>query len=156
MRYLSDRRPKIAGALTAFHITPLQSHEMPVLSATSKEDLLALPNAPLSSLTPEELVRFAQIVDTALFKSYLLNRPGLLGPLCRVGWCEVSEVEELLREREVATALPGRVSMTLTTSCAEISGDDPLVPRAEDARKGVGPPPTVSARLCFPYPTFHS
>ncbi|KAI0787910.1 hypothetical protein C8Q74DRAFT_1366714 [Fomes fomentarius] len=100
MRYLSDRRPKIAGALTAFHITPLQSHEMPVLSATSKEDLLALPNAPLSSLTPEELVRFAQIVDTALFKSYLLNRPGLLGPLCRVGWCEVSEVEELLRERE--------------------------------------------------------
>ncbi|RPD61108.1 hypothetical protein L226DRAFT_534756 [Lentinus tigrinus ALCF2SS1-7] len=100
MRYLSDRRPKIAGALTAFHITPMQSHEMPHLSATSKEDLLNLPNAPLSSLSPEELVRFAQIVDTALFKSYLLVRPGLLAPLCRVGWCEVSEVEELLRDRE--------------------------------------------------------
>ncbi|OJT15140.1 Vam6/Vps39-like protein [Trametes pubescens] len=100
MRYLSDRRPKIAGALAQFHITSSQSHEMPILSATSKEDLLALPNAPLSALTPEELVRFAQIVDTALFKSYLLVRPGLLGPLCRVGWCEVSEVEELLRERE--------------------------------------------------------
>ncbi|KAI0749541.1 vacuolar sorting protein 39 domain 1-domain-containing protein [Daedaleopsis nitida] len=100
MRYLSDRRPKIAGALATFHITPLQSHEMPHLSATSKEDLLALPSARLSSLTPEELVRFAQIVDTALFKSYLLNRPGLLASLCRVGWCEVSEVEELLRERE--------------------------------------------------------
>ncbi|KAH9945272.1 uncharacterized protein BXZ73DRAFT_86791 [Epithele typhae] len=100
MRYLSDRRPKIAGALSAFHITPTQSHEMPVLSATSTADLLALPSAPLSQLTPEELVRFAQIVDTALFKSYLLVRPGLLGPLCRVGWCEVSEVEELLRERE--------------------------------------------------------
>ena len=101
MRYLSDRRPKIAGALTAFHITPMQSHEMPHLSATSKEDLLNLPNAPLASLSPEELVRFAQIVDTALFKSYLLVRPGLLASLCRVGWCEVSEVEELLREREV-------------------------------------------------------
>ncbi|KAI0714450.1 hypothetical protein C8T65DRAFT_644360 [Cerioporus squamosus] len=100
MRYLSDRRPKIAGALSAFHITPMQSHEMPTLSATSKEDLLNLPNAPLSSLSPEELVRFAQIVDTALFKSYLLVRPGLLASLCRVGWCEVSEVEELLRERE--------------------------------------------------------
>ncbi|TBU49828.1 hypothetical protein BD309DRAFT_850781 [Dichomitus squalens] len=100
MRYLSDRRPKIAGALSAFHITPTQSHEMPHLSTTSVEDLLNLPNAPLSALTPEELVRFAQIVDTALFKSYLLVRPGLLGPLCRVGWCEVSEVEELLRERE--------------------------------------------------------
>ncbi|KAI0324590.1 hypothetical protein GY45DRAFT_1331365 [Cubamyces sp. BRFM 1775] len=100
MRYLSDRRPKIAGALQQFNISSTQSHEMPILSATSKEDLLALPNAPLSALTPEELVRFAQIVDTALFKSYLLVRPGLLGPLCRVGWCEVSEVEELLRERE--------------------------------------------------------
>ena len=87
MRYLSDRRPKIAGALTAFHITPMQSHEMPHLSATSKEDLLNLPNAPLASLSPEELVRFAQIVDTALFKSYLLVRPGLLASLCRVGWC---------------------------------------------------------------------
>ncbi|KAI0833228.1 hypothetical protein BC628DRAFT_1342704 [Trametes gibbosa] len=100
MRYLSDRRPKIAGALGQFNITSAQSHEMPILSATSKADLLALPDAPLSALTPEELVRFAQIVDTALFKSYLLVRPGLLGPLCRVGWCEVSEVEELLRERE--------------------------------------------------------
>ncbi|PIL35798.1 hypothetical protein GSI_02528 [Ganoderma sinense ZZ0214-1] len=100
MRYLSDRRPKIAGALSTFHITPTQSHEMPHLSTTSTEDLLNLPNSPLSALTPEELVRFAQIVDTALFKSYLLVRPGLLGPLCRVGWCEVSEVEGLLRERE--------------------------------------------------------
>ncbi|KAI9061003.1 hypothetical protein FKP32DRAFT_1594678 [Trametes sanguinea] len=100
MRYLSDRRPKIAGALAQFNITSAQSHEMPNLSTTSKEDLLDLPDAPLSALTPEQLIRFAQIVDTALFKSYLLVRPGLLGPLCRVGWCEVSEVEELLRERE--------------------------------------------------------
>jgi Vam6/Vps39-like protein vacuolar protein sorting-associated protein 39 len=41
-------------------------------------------------------------VDTALYKSYLLIRPALLGPLCRVAnWCEVSEVEEELRAREV-------------------------------------------------------
>ena len=102
MRYLSDRRPKVAGALEALHITTAQAHQMPFLSATSKEDLFALPDAPLSSLTPEELVRFAQIVDTALFKCYLLVRPGLLAPLCRVGnWCEVSEVEEVLMSREV-------------------------------------------------------
>ena len=75
---------------------------MPALSAASKEDLFALPDAPLTTLTPEELVRFAQIVDTALFKCYLLVRPGLLAPLCRVGnWCEVSEVEEVLMAREV-------------------------------------------------------
>lgn len=105
MRYLSDRRPKIAGALEALHITASQSHEMPFLSAASRDDLFALPDVPLTALTPEELVRFAQIVDTALFKCYLLVRPGLLAPLCRVGnWCEVSEVEEVLRAREVYSA----------------------------------------------------
>ncbi|KIP04390.1 hypothetical protein PHLGIDRAFT_109638, partial [Phlebiopsis gigantea 11061_1 CR5-6] len=101
MRYLSDRRPKVAGALEALHITTAQAHEMPFLSASSKDDLFALSDAPLTQLTPEELVRFAQIVDTALFKCYLSVRPGLLAPLCRVGnWCEVSEVEEVLMARE--------------------------------------------------------
>lgn len=102
MRYLSDRRPKVAGALGALNITNAQAHEMPYLSAASIDDLFALPNAPLPSLTPEQLVRFSQIVDTALFKSYLIVRPGLLASLCRVAnWCEVSEVEEVLRSREV-------------------------------------------------------
>lgn len=102
MRYLSDRRPKVAGALEALHITSAEAHQMPLLSAASKEDLFALPDAPFTALTPEELVRFAQIVDTALFKCYLQVRPGLLAPLCRVAnWCEVSEVEEVLRAREV-------------------------------------------------------
>ncbi|KAJ7123344.1 vacuolar sorting protein 39 domain 2-domain-containing protein [Mycena filopes] len=75
LRYLSDRRPKVAAALAAVGITPAnQSHEIAFLSETSVEDLFALPNAPLSALTPEQLLRFAQIVDTALFKSYLLIR----------------------------------------------------------------------------------
>ncbi|KAJ7880982.1 hypothetical protein B0H14DRAFT_3763074 [Mycena olivaceomarginata] len=102
LRYLSDRRPKVAAALAAVGITPTnQSHEIAFLSETSVEDLFALPNAPLSALTPEQLLRFAQIVDTALFKSYLLIRPGLLGSLCRVSnWCEVSEVEEELLARK--------------------------------------------------------
>ncbi|KAH7925859.1 hypothetical protein BV22DRAFT_1064252 [Leucogyrophana mollusca] len=100
-RYLTDRRPKVAGALAAVNITPAQSHKLPFLSETSTQDLFALPNIPLSSLTPEQLIRFAQIVDTALFKSYLIIRPALVGPLCRVAnWCEVSEVEEELRVRE--------------------------------------------------------
>ncbi|KAJ7645378.1 hypothetical protein B0H17DRAFT_450082 [Mycena rosella] len=102
LRYLSDRRPKVAAALAAVGITPAnQSHEIAFLSETSVEDLFSLPNAPLSALTPEQLLRFAQIVDTALFKAYLLIRPGLLGSLCRVSnWCEVSEVEGELRARK--------------------------------------------------------
>ncbi|KAF7330251.1 Rab guanyl-nucleotide exchange factor [Mycena venus] len=102
LRYLSDRRPNVAAALAAVGITPAnQSHEIAFLSETSVEDLFALPNAPLPALTPEQLLRFAQIVDTALFKSYLLIRPGLLGSLCRVpNWCEVSEVEEELLARK--------------------------------------------------------
>lgn len=104
-RYLTDRRPKLAGALAAVHIAPAQSHQWPVLSETSTEDLFALPNIPLTQLLPEQLVRFAQIVDTALFKSYLITQPALLGALCRLpNWCEVSEVEEELRAREVRRA----------------------------------------------------
>ncbi|KAF7320029.1 Rab guanyl-nucleotide exchange factor [Mycena kentingensis (nom. inval.)] len=86
LRYLSDRRPL--------------SHEIAFLSETSVEDLFALPNAPFTALTPE-LWRFAQFFDTALFKAYLVIRPGLLGSLCRVSnWCEVSEVEEELLARK--------------------------------------------------------
>lgn len=106
MVHLSDRRPKVAAALEALHITSAEAHQMPLLSAASKEDLFALPDAPLTAMTPEELVRFAQIVDTALFKCYLLIRPGLLVSLCRVtNWCEVSEVEEVLRAREVCPSV---------------------------------------------------
>lgn len=67
-------------------------------------DILALPDVAASALTPEQLVRSAQVVDTALFKSYLQVRPGLVGSLCRIeNWCEVGEVEEELQAREVCT-----------------------------------------------------
>ncbi|KAL0955078.1 hypothetical protein HGRIS_003995 [Hohenbuehelia grisea] len=100
--FLSDHRPKVAGALASVNITPAnQSHQNTLLSAVPVADLYALPDAPLSALTPEQLLRFAQIVDTALFKSYLVINQGMLGPLCRLpNWCEVSEVEEELRARE--------------------------------------------------------
>lgn len=103
VRYLSDHRPKVTAALENVGITPAnQSHDTPRLSEVPVEELYALPNAPLSALTPEQLLRFAQIVNTALFKSYIVIRPGLLGPLCRVpNWCEVDEVEEELRARGV-------------------------------------------------------
>ena len=103
LRYLPDRRPRIGSALAALHITPAQSHQFPFLSETSVEGLFSLPNVPLSSLTPEQLIRFAQIVDTALFKVYLVIRPGLVGSLCSLeNWCEVTEVEGVLMEREVS------------------------------------------------------
>lgn len=64
------------------------------------DELYALPDSPLRSLTPEQLVRCAQVVDTALFKSYFIVRPGLLSSFCRRdNWCEVSETVEMLKER---------------------------------------------------------
>ena len=101
-RYLTDRRPKLDGVLKTFGITPSQSHKVPPLSEATVEDLRSIPSQPLTALTPDQLIRFAQVVYTALFKSYLLTMPGLLGSLCRIeNWCEVSEVEALLKEREV-------------------------------------------------------
>ncbi|KAF9560733.1 hypothetical protein CPC08DRAFT_636245 [Agrocybe pediades] len=102
LRYLGDRRPKLFAALEAVNIKPgTQLQFASPLSEAPVEELFALPNAPLSALTPVQLLRFAQIVDTALYKSYLMNRPGLLGSLCRLpNWCEVSEVEQDLRARK--------------------------------------------------------
>ncbi|KAF9647158.1 hypothetical protein BDM02DRAFT_3170498 [Thelephora ganbajun] len=100
-RYLTDRRPKLDGVLKTFGITPSQSHKVSPLSEATVEDLRGIPSVPLTALTPDQLIRFAQVVYTALFKSYLLTMPGLLGSLCRIeNWCEVSEVEALLTERE--------------------------------------------------------
>ncbi|MCO5565788.1 hypothetical protein L7F22_019463 [Adiantum nelumboides] len=65
------------------------------------EWLLGLPSQPLSSLDLEQLTAVAQTVDTALFKTFLATKPGLLGPLCRLeNWCEVDQVEQLLMGRE--------------------------------------------------------
>ncbi|KAG9314800.1 vacuolar sorting protein 39 domain 1-domain-containing protein [Chiua virens] len=101
-RYLTSLRPKLAGALASHQITPSQSHLFPTLSSTSPTALYALPSGvSLTDLTKDELVKRAQIVDTALFKSYLIGRPSMLGPLCRLpNWCEVEEVEEELRARD--------------------------------------------------------
>jgi Vam6/Vps39-like protein vacuolar protein sorting-associated protein 39 len=104
LRFLTDRRPKLAGALAALKITPSQAHTLPFLSTVSNEEIFQLPNAPLTSLSSEQLLRYAQVVDTVLFKSYLVTRPVLLGSLVRVSnWCEVSEVEGELRAREVTS-----------------------------------------------------
>ena len=95
LRYLSDRRPKLSGALALLGVTPAQAHLHPTLSSNSVESLLSVPDGvPVGSLVPEQLLRLAQIVDTALFKSYLVIRPSLIGSLCRLdNWCEVQEVD---------------------------------------------------------------
>ncbi|KAF8688888.1 Vacuolar sorting protein 39 domain 1, partial [Rhizoctonia solani] len=104
--FLVDRRPKIPAALQPFGITAAQSADLPALSAASVDELMALPSAPLSTLTPEQLVRAAQLVDTALFRLYLFTKPSMIGALCRVdNWCEVVEVEEALRARKKFTEL---------------------------------------------------
>ncbi|KAF8604609.1 hypothetical protein BDV93DRAFT_537690 [Ceratobasidium sp. AG-I] len=99
--FLVDRRPKIPAALQPFGITAAQSADLPALSAASVDELMALPSAPLNTLTPDQLVRAAQLVDTALFRLYLISKPIFIGSLCRVdNWCEVAEVEEALRARK--------------------------------------------------------
>ncbi|KZT39975.1 hypothetical protein SISSUDRAFT_1113449 [Sistotremastrum suecicum HHB10207 ss-3] len=97
LEYLPDRRQKFLSLQNQATRASL----LPPLATIPADELLSLPNVSPSYLTPNQLLRFAQLVDTALFKSYLIIRPSLIGPLCRIGnWCEVAEVEELLRARE--------------------------------------------------------
>ncbi|KIJ07903.1 hypothetical protein PAXINDRAFT_164538 [Paxillus involutus ATCC 200175] len=102
-----ERAPSPAGSMRARTKT---SFGALLPSAVSKDDDVAslsgrkkgkVFGVPLTELSEEELVKRAQIVDTALFKSYLIGRPSMLGPLCRLAnWCDVGEVEEELRARE--------------------------------------------------------
>ncbi|KAH7097488.1 hypothetical protein BKA62DRAFT_716172 [Auriculariales sp. MPI-PUGE-AT-0066] len=106
MRYLSDRRPKYTGALAALGITAAAAPSYTRLSETPIADVLALPDTPAGQLVPQQLVRYAQVVYTALFKTYLQIRTSLVGSLCRIeNWCEVAEVEEELRARKMFTDL---------------------------------------------------
>jgi hypothetical protein len=122
VRYLTDPRPKLKAALETVRITPEnQSDKIAPLSEVAVEELFALPNLPLSGLTSEQLLRYAQVIDTALYKSYLIIRPSLLGPLCRSpNWCEVSEVEEDLHARQVFIDLYVRTELIF--SVLEICG----------------------------------
>lgn len=102
-RFLADRRRIFKPIL---EMQP-SSHSI-TLSQTRRDPtwLLAIPSKPLHELDTEQLTAVAQTVDTALFKTFLATKPGLLGPLCRVeNWCEVDQVEELLLRRKRYTEL---------------------------------------------------
>ncbi|ORY62729.1 hypothetical protein BCR35DRAFT_308965 [Leucosporidium creatinivorum] len=96
IRYLTDRRQKYAQALATLLPSARPAPSSPRARASGAE-LLELPDEPLTNLSPDQLARVAQVVDTALFKAYLATKPVMVGPLCRIdNWCEVEEVEELL------------------------------------------------------------
>lgn len=103
MYFLSDRRQKVTGAITSNGIPPEAS--LPSLSSLPTSELHALPSIPMNELEPEQLLRMAQIIYTALLKVYLVARPILVGSLCRIeNWCDVHEVEGLLKAQKVSFA----------------------------------------------------
>lgn len=102
MYYLSDRRQKLTGAISALSEPLPTESSVTSLSSLSRDELHQLPSTPMTDLEPEQLLRFAQVIYTALIKVYLVARPVLVGSLCRIeNWCDVEEVEELLKEKKV-------------------------------------------------------
>lgn len=102
--FLSDRRQKLSGAISSLPPeSPLPPESsLPALSALPPTALHALPSIPFTEMNPIELVRMAQVVYTALMRVYLKARPVLVGSLCRIeNWCDVKEVEGLLKEQKV-------------------------------------------------------
>lgn len=118
--FLSDRRQKLAGAIPALG-KPLPSEaDMVPLSDMPAKEVHELPDVPMTELDAEQLLRTAQVVYTSLLKVYLVARPTLVGSLCRIeNWCDVAEVEPLLREKGVSLA---RRRLELTTSASTIFG----------------------------------
>ncbi|KDN52129.1 hypothetical protein K437DRAFT_232725 [Tilletiaria anomala UBC 951] len=103
-KFLADRRRIFKPLLESHpesHVAQSKSQEHRDVS-----QLLAIPSAPLSTLTLDQLSDVAQVVDTALLKTFLEMKPALIGPLCRLeNWCKVEEVEELLQERKKVSEL---------------------------------------------------
>lgn len=99
-RYLSDRRQKIAGAMANLKSPLPATDSIPPLRDLDKSELFAIPSVPINTFDPEQLLLVSKVVYTALLKVYLVIRPVLVGSLCRIeNWCDVTEVEELLREK---------------------------------------------------------
>lgn len=99
-KFLADRRRIFKPILEA---SPQHESKDHMAMSQIKRDtnwLLSLPNKPFGEMDKDELIAVAQTVDTALFKVFLQTKPALIGPLCRIeNWCEVEQVEELLKER---------------------------------------------------------
>lgn len=100
-KFLADRRRIFKPILES---SPHHESKDHMAMSQIKRDtnwLLSLPNKPFGEMDKDELIAVAQTVDTALFKTFLLTKPALIGPLCRIeNWCEVEQVEELLKERK--------------------------------------------------------
>jgi hypothetical protein len=145
MIYLSDRRQKLAGAIAALD-QPLPSIDsLPPLKTVTTTELIHYPSVPMTDLTPEELVRVSQIVYTALIKVYLMIRPSLVGSLCRIeNWCEVEEVEELLKERSVRDHATLLDDVLITHILTAVQRPDRSVSGEEDAPESPGSASRVS------------
>ena len=116
MYFLSERRQKLTGAIGALsEPLPAESSLEPLHSLPATE-LFSLPSVSMTDLEPDQLLRVAQVIYTALIKVYLVARPVLVGSLCRIeNWCDVQEVEELLKEKKVGGGLAARISAILMT-----------------------------------------
>jgi len=90
--------------MAAIPVGPPSINSLSPFKLIPRSELRSYPDIPFTDLTPEQVVRVAQIVYTALLKVYLAIRPVLVGSLCRIeNWCEVEEVEELLMSKQVGT-----------------------------------------------------
>jgi hypothetical protein len=139
--YLSDRRQKLTGAINALPAPGLPAESsLPPLSSLPSEALHQLPNLPYTEMEPETLLRVAQVIYTGLLKVYLVARPILVGSLCRIAnWCDVEEVEELLKAQSVSPVLSA--ASAATGGCqlkrgTENTRSDRFVSREKDARQG--------------------
>ncbi|KAI7903046.1 CNH domain-containing protein [Cokeromyces recurvatus] len=88
IRYLTDRRQKLARKLSAHSSGPASVASSTKHSETLDDD-------------EEDLLYQAMLVDTSLLKSYMMTNDALVGPLLRVqNHCNVEECEKILMDKK--------------------------------------------------------
>lgn len=141
-KFLADRR-RIYQSLLEMHP---ESHVAQTKSQQHADArmLRAIPSVPLPDLPLEQLADVARVVDTALLKTFLETKPGLVGSLCRLeNWCEVDEVEQLLSSAgkypELIALYGGKNMHAKALQLLRHFGEEVHVHDEEDMEERLGP-----------------
>ncbi|KAI8342574.1 vacuolar sorting protein 39 domain 2-domain-containing protein [Chlamydoabsidia padenii] len=94
IRFLTDKRQKLSKQMAA----------SPTANGTtiaSSSSLTPSSSSAITTITPQDLLEQATLVDTTLLKSYMLTNDALVGPLLRVqNHCDVEECEAILMDKK--------------------------------------------------------
>jgi Vacuolar sorting protein 39 domain 1 len=118
IRYLADMRFKLARWLSSYDSVDVENAKSEDHSLFSPPTVGLVPD--IDTVSKSELEEAAELVDTTLFRAYMLCRPQLVGPLVRRPNRCIPDVVQKMLEQTHVTPLPTKL-MTEISRFSRIS-----------------------------------